>query len=229
MLLRIQSALILRQTGRSLGLAELSYTTDFDSSTQSNGMVFFIGRLVLLLAAKKIQASCRSRNLPQERRHRATSPEGVTDVAVKYPGRIAGVGNSGSSAPHAIAPVCLSFFQLLATKNCCRLPNASAFQPASIRIALVKTVQNQHEHKIGRIVTIVGICCFLDPKPFGPLHLSLHVIHTILRFFPQPNSLHSQILRKAGQKKAEPNRHIVCSMARSLVSRTHPVARRHRR
>jgi hypothetical protein len=110
-----------------------------------------------------------------------------------------------------IAPVCLGFFQLLATKSCCRSPNASAFQPASIRIALVKTVQNQHEHKIGRIVTIVGICCFLDPKPFGPLHLSLHVIHTILRFFPQPNSLHSQILRKAGQKKAEPNRHIVFS------------------
>jgi hypothetical protein len=52
---------------------------------------------------------------------------------------------------------------------------------------------------------IVGMCYFLDPEPFGPLHLSPHVIHTILRFFPQPDSLHSQILRKAGQKKAEPN------------------------
>jgi hypothetical protein len=104
------------------------------------------------------------------------------------------------------APVCLRFFQLLATKSCCRSPNTSAFQPASIRIALVKTVQNQHKHKIGRIVMIVGICCFLDPEPFGPLHLSPHVIHTILRFFSQPDSLHSQILRKAGQKKAEPNR-----------------------
>jgi hypothetical protein len=28
----------------------------------------------------------------------------------------------------------------------------------------------------------------------------------ILRFFSQPDSLHSQIFRKAGQKKAEPNR-----------------------
>jgi hypothetical protein len=27
----------------------------------------------------------------------------------------------------------------------------------------------------------------------------------ILRFFPQPDSPHSQIFRKAGQKKAEPN------------------------
>jgi hypothetical protein len=53
---------------------------------------------------------------------------------------------------------------------------------------------------------IVGICCFLDPKPFGPLHFPLYVIHTILRFFPQLDSLHSQILRKTGQKKTEPNR-----------------------
>jgi hypothetical protein len=28
----------------------------------------------------------------------------------------------------------------------------------------------------------------------------------ILRFSPQPDSPHSQIFRKAGQKKAEPNR-----------------------
>jgi hypothetical protein len=108
-----------------------------------------------------------------------------------------------------IAPVCLGFFQLLATKICCRSPNAPAFQPASIRIALVKTVQNQHEQKIGRIVMIVGICCFLDPEPFRPLHLPPHVIHTILRFFSQPDSLYSQILRKAGQKKVEPNRPVV--------------------
>jgi hypothetical protein len=31
----------------------------------------------------------------------------------------------------------------------------------------------------------------------------------ILRFSLQPDSPHSQILRKAGQKKAEPNRHII--------------------
>jgi hypothetical protein len=81
-----------------------------------------------------------------------------------------------------------------------------SFSASFYKNALVKTVQNQHEHKIGRIITIVGICCFLDPEHFGPLHLPPHVIHTILRFFPQPDSLHSQILRKAGQKKAEPNR-----------------------
>jgi hypothetical protein len=38
---------------------------------------------------------------------------------------------------------------------------------------------------------IVGIYCFLDPEPFGPLHLPPHVIHTILRFS------HSQILSTA--------------------------------
>jgi hypothetical protein len=34
----------------------------------------------------------------------------------------------------------------------------------------------------------------------------------ILRFFPQPDSPHSQIFRKVGQKKAEPNRPLVCSL-----------------
>jgi hypothetical protein len=33
----------------------------------------------------------------------------------------------------------------------------------------------------------------------------------ILRFSPQPDSSYSQIFRKAGQKKAEPNRPIVVS------------------
>jgi hypothetical protein len=30
----------------------------------------------------------------------------------------------------------------------------------------------------------------------------------ILRFSPQPDSPHSQIFRKTGQKKVEPNRHL---------------------
>jgi hypothetical protein len=64
------------------------------------------------------------------------------------------------------------------------------------------TVQNQHEHRIGRVVTIVEIHRFLDPRPFGPLHLPPHVISTILRFFPEPYSLHRHILRKVDQKKA---------------------------
>jgi hypothetical protein len=31
-----------------------------------------------------------------------------------------------------------------------------------------KNHPNQYEHKIGRVVTIVEIHHFLDPKPFGP-------------------------------------------------------------
>jgi hypothetical protein len=101
----------------------------------------------------------------------------------------------------SIDPVCFGFLQLLATKSCCRSSNASAFQPAFVKIALVKTFQNQYEHKIGRIVTIVEICSFLDLEPFRPLHLPPHVMHTIFRFFPQSDSLHSQILRKNWSEK----------------------------
>jgi hypothetical protein len=99
-------------------------------------------------------------------------------------------------------PYLFGLFQLLATKSSCELPKAPAFQPASIRIILVKIVQNQYEHRICRVITIIGIHRFLDPEPFGPLHLPPHLIPTIFR-----DSSHSQILRKAGQKKAEPNRH----------------------
>jgi hypothetical protein len=74
-----------------------------------------------------------------------------------------------------------------------------------MRIVLVKTIQNQQEHIIGWVVTIVRIHLFLDPEPFGSLHLPPHVIPMILRFFPQLDSLYNQILKKAGQKKDEPN------------------------
>jgi hypothetical protein len=62
-------------------------------------------------------------------------------------------------------------------------------------------VQNQHEHKIGRVVTIVGIRRFLDPEPFGPLHLTLHVIPMILRSSPQPDS-QKKLVRKSWTKQA---------------------------
>jgi hypothetical protein len=65
---------------------------------------------------------------------------------------------------------------------------------------LLNIVQNQHEHRIDRVVTIVEIHRFLDLEPFEPLHLHLHVIPMILRFFSQPDS------QKASQKKVEPNR-----------------------
>lgn len=45
-----------------------------------------------------------------------------------------------------------------------------------------------------------GIRCFLDPKPYVPLHLSL----TIFRFSLQLDSPVIQILRKA-RKKKKPN------------------------
>jgi hypothetical protein len=41
----------------------------------------------------------------------------------------------------------------------------------------------------------------------------------ILRFSTQPDSLHSQILRKAGQKKAEPNRPFILGSQRCSLNR----------
>jgi hypothetical protein len=102
-----------------------------------------------------------------------------------------------------------AFFQLLTTKIYCGMSNAPLFHPTSIKIVLVKTIENQHEHKIGQVFTIVEIHRFLDPRPFGSLYLHPHVIPTILRFLPQPDSLHSQFFRKVGQKKTKPNRLIV--------------------
>lgn len=97
--------------------------------------------------------------------------------------------------------VCLGFFQFLPTKICCGLSNASAFQLVSIKIVLIKTIQNQHEHIIGWVVTTVIIRCFLDREPFRPLHLPPHVILWYL------DSSHSQILRKAGKKKLNQTGH----------------------
>lgn len=44
------------------------------------------------------------------------------------------------------------------------------FQTVFVRIALLKTVQNQCEHKFGRVVAIVGIRHFQDPKFYGPIY-----------------------------------------------------------
>jgi hypothetical protein len=100
-------------------------------------------------------------------------------------------------------------FRLLAAsghQKLLRTAKRSAFQPASIKFVRPKTIQNQHKHIISWIVVIVGIRHFLDPEPYEQLYLPPHVIVMILKFFPQPDSSHSQIFRKAGQKKAEPNR-----------------------
>jgi hypothetical protein len=90
-----------------------------------------------------------------------------------------------------------------------RTAKRSAFQPASIKFVEAKIIQNQHKHIIGWVVIIVVIRHFLDPEPYEQLYLPPHIIVTILRFSPQPDSPHSQIFRKVGQKKAEPNRHII--------------------
>jgi hypothetical protein len=89
-----------------------------------------------------------------------------------------------------------------------RTAKHSVFQSASIKFVWAKTIKNQHKHIIGWVVVIVGIRHFLDPKPYKQLYLPSHVILMILRFYPQPDSPHSQIFRKVGQKKAEPNRPI---------------------
>jgi hypothetical protein len=87
-----------------------------------------------------------------------------------------------------------------------RTAKRSAFQPASIKFVGAKTIQNQHKHIIGWVVVIVGIRHFLDYEPYEQLYLPPHIIVMILRLSPQPDSLHSQIFKKTGQKKAEPNR-----------------------
>jgi hypothetical protein len=81
-----------------------------------------------------------------------------------------------------LSPVCLGFFQLLTTKSCCGPPNAPSFQPASIRIALVKTVQNQHEHRIGRSWTL------WITSSFSARNTHDTQILLTARFSPQPDS-----------------------------------------
>jgi hypothetical protein len=64
-----------------------------------------------------------------------------------------------------------------------------------------KIIQNQHKHIIGLVVVIVEIRHFIDPELYEQLYLPPHVIVMILKFSLQPDSSHSQIFRKAGQKK----------------------------
>jgi hypothetical protein len=85
----------------------------------------------------------------------------------------------------------------------------SIFQSTSIKVDLVKTIQNQHKHIIGRVVAIVGICHFFYHEFYGQLYLPPHVIPTILRFSLQLDSQHNKIIRKDGQRKAESNKPIV--------------------
>jgi hypothetical protein len=63
-----------------------------------------------------------------------------------------------------------------------------SFQSVSLKIVLVKNMQNQHEHTIGRVTAITRICHFLNPKPYRPLYFLLHVIPKILKFLSRPDS-----------------------------------------
>jgi hypothetical protein len=53
-----------------------------------------------------------------------------------------------------------------------------------------KNCPNKREHKISRVITMGGICHFLDPKPYEPFYLPSHVIQILLtaRFFRNPDS-----------------------------------------
>jgi hypothetical protein len=67
-----------------------------------------------------------------------------------------------------------AFFSFRSPKVLFRTANQSAFQPSSIKIDLVKTIQSQHEHKIDRVVAIVGVCHFLYPGPYMRIFIFLH-------------------------------------------------------
>jgi hypothetical protein len=87
--------------------------------------------------------------------------------------------------------ICFSFFSASGHQKLLWIAKHLTFQPASITIDLVKVIQNQHEHRIGRVVAIVRIHHFLDPEPYGHLHIPPHAISTILRFSSQLDSPHN--------------------------------------
>jgi hypothetical protein len=99
-----------------------------------------------------------------------------------------------------LRPCLFQLFLASGHQKLLRTTKRTAFQPASIRIDLVKSIENQHKHIISRVIVIVRIRHFLVPEYYGHHHLPPHVIPTILRFSPQPNSPHNQILRKAGPR-----------------------------
>lgn len=81
-----------------------------------------------------------------------------------------------------LGPVCFSFFRFWPLKVVAECQMFS-FWAWFNKNQFSKTIQNQHKHIIRRVIAIVQICHFLD-------------------------SPHSNILGKARQKKAEPNRPI---------------------
>lgn len=75
------------------------------------------------------------------------------------------------------------------------------FQSVFVRIVLVKIILNQREYIISRVVVLVVIHHFLDPKSYRSVYLPSYIISTILKFSLQ------LILRIVCQKKkAKTNR-----------------------
>jgi hypothetical protein len=59
-----------------------------------------------------------------------------------------------------------------------------------MKITLVKTVQNQREHKIGRIIATIGNHYFLHLEPYELFYLPRYVTYMIVRFSLKPDSPH---------------------------------------
>jgi hypothetical protein len=93
----------------------------------------------------------------------------------------------GGGAGKRTRPCCFSF-SVSGHQKMLWTAKGSAFQPASIKFILVKTIQNQHKHIINRVVAILGIRHFLDHDPYGHLHLPLHIIPIIHRLSSQLDS-----------------------------------------
>jgi hypothetical protein len=100
-------------------------------------------------------------------------------------------------------------------KKCPHLPEAvvTAKRPIFyldyMKIVFMKIIENQREHIISQVVAIEGIHHLLDPKHYRSLHLSPCIIHIILIFFLQLDSLHNQIIKRVCQKKTKTNIHKV--------------------
>jgi hypothetical protein len=65
-----------------------------------------------------------------------------------------------------------------------------------MKTILVKIMQNQYEHTIGRVVAIGETYHFLNSKPYGP---HLYIILMILRFSSRPNSQKRLLEKKFNQ------------------------------
>jgi hypothetical protein len=120
--------------------------------------------------------------------------------------RVCQVPHQVSTHTHSKGPVFYSFFSASSHQKLLQTVKRLAFQPASMQFNLVNTIWNQREHKISRVVAIAGNRHFLHPKPYGLLFFSTRNLHDTQILCTTKLSPHSQILRKAPQKKTESNR-----------------------